>query len=205
MRSKLPAFLLVLTLVAVGSYWLGTQNGSAAKADALIARQEQKAPPALRQPDVHYVPTPPEVVDEMLRMAHVGKDDVLYDLGSGDGRIVIAAAKKFGTRGVGIDIDPERIKEAEENARKEGVTKLVKFRNEDLFQADIHEATVVTLYLLESLNQKLKPKLLRDLKPGTRIVSHAFTMGDWQPEKSAEVDGRKIYFWTIPAKPAASQ
>jgi len=164
------------------------------------AATEQKAP--LRKPDVHYVPTPPEVVEAMLRMVNVVKDDVVYDLGCGDGRIVIAAAQKYGTRGVGIDIDPERIKEAEENARQAGVTHLVKFRNEDLFEADIKEATVVTLYLLDWINEKLRPKLLRDLKPGTRIVSHAFRMGDWEPEKSAEVDGRRIYLWTVPAKPS---
>ncbi|MGH9794750.1 MAG: SAM-dependent methyltransferase, partial [Candidatus Acidiferrales bacterium] len=110
-----------------------------------------------------------------------------------------------GVRGVGIDIDPERIREAEANAKAAGVTKLVKFRQEDLFEADIHEATVVTLYLLERLNEQLRPKLLRDLKPGTRIVSHAFRMGDWEPEKSAEVNGRRIYMWTVPARRAARQ
>jgi len=168
-----------------------------------VAQAPAQNPP-LRTPDVHYVPTPPQVVEEMLRVANVGKNDVVYDLGCGDGRIVIAAAKKYGAHGVGIDIDPERIKEAEANARQEGVEKLVKFRNEDLFEAKISDATVVTLYLLESLNEKLRPKLLRDLKPGTRIVSHAFRMGDWAPEKSLDVDGRKVYFWTVPAKAASN-
>jgi cyclopropane fatty-acyl-phospholipid synthase-like methyltransferase len=130
----------------------------------------------------------------------VKEGDVLYDLGSGDGRIVITAAKQHKVRGVGIDIDPQRIREAEENARAAGVTDLVRFRNEDLFQANISEATVVTLYLLESLNEKLRPKLLRDLKPGTRIVSHAFRMGDWEPERSDDVNGVMIYYWTVPAK-----
>ena len=147
-----------------------------------------------------YVPTPPEVVEKMLRMAGVKEGDVLYDLGSGDGRIAIAAAKQYKVRGVGIDIDPQRIREAEDNAQAAGVTDLVQFRNEDLFQANISEATVVTLYLLESLNEKLRPKLLRDLKPGTRIVSHAFRMGDWEPERTDNVNGRMIYFWTIPAR-----
>jgi precorrin-6B methylase 2 len=166
--------------------------------------QAQKAAEK-RSPDVHYVPTPPEVVDEMLKMAEVKKGDIIYDLGSGDGRIVITAAKKFGTRGVGIDIDPARIKEAQQNAQAAGVANLVKFRNEDLFTAKISEATVVTLYLLDTLNEKLRPKLWRELKPGTRIVSHAFRMGDWQPEKNADVNGRQVYFWRVPAKPPASK
>jgi len=123
---------------------------------------------------------------------------VLYDLGSGDGRIPITAAKTYGIRAVGIDIDPDRITEATENARKAGVSKLVEFRNQDLFQADFREATVVTLYLLPDLNVKLRPRLLADLKPGTRIVSHQFEMGDWKPEKKLEVNGRVVYFWTIP-------
>ena len=136
----------------------------------------------------------------MLKMADVKKGDIVYDLGSGDGRIAIMAAQKFGARSVGIDIDPERIKEANENAVKAGVTNQVRFRNEDLFRANISEATVVTLYLLDSLNEKLRPKLWTDLKPGTRVVSHAFQMGDWKPEKTLEVSGRMIYYWTIPPK-----
>lgn len=158
------------------------------------------APAAQREPDVVYVPTPEAVVDAMLKMAGVKRGDVLYDLGSGDGRIPIAAAKTYGVRATGIDINPERIAEANANAKAAGVTKLVTFRNEDLFQADIRPATVVTLYLLDSLNEKLRPKLLRDLKPGTRIVSHAFRMGDWDPERTQEVDGRMIYMWTVPAR-----
>jgi ribosomal protein L11 methylase PrmA len=153
-----------------------------------------------QQPDVIYVPTPHEVVDDMLRLANVRKGDVLYDLGSGDGRIAIAAAKKFGIKAVGIDIDPDRIKEATENAKKAGVSNLVEFRNEDLFKADFKEATVVTLYLLPDLNVKLRPRLWEDLKAGTRIVSHQFDMGTWKPEKRLESNGRTVYFWTIPAK-----
>ena len=151
-----------------------------------------------RQPDVIFVPTPQDLVEDMLRLADVKKGDVLYDLGCGDGRIPVTAARKYGVRAVGIDIDPERIKEAVENARKAGVTKLVDFRREDLFQADFKEATVVTLYLLPDLNVKLRPRLLAELKPGTRIVSHQFDMGDWKPEKRLEVNGRVVYFWTIP-------
>jgi SAM-dependent methyltransferase len=156
----------------------------------------------LREPDVIYVPTPQNVVDAMLKLANVHSGDVVYDLGCGDGRIVVTAAKQFGVRGVGIDINPERIAEAQENAQKNGVTNRIIFRNEDLFEADIKEASVVTLYLLTSLNLKLRPKLWRDLRPGTRIVSHSFDMGDWKPEKQMEVDGRTIYFWTIPADAA---
>jgi len=161
--------------------------------------QAQPRRPA-QQPDVIYVPTPHEVVDDMLRLANVNKGDILYDLGSGDGRIAIAAAKKFGIKAVGIDIDPERIREANENARKAGVSSLVEFRQEDLFKADFSEATVVTLYLLPDLNVKLRPRLWEELKPGTRIVSHQFDMGTWKPEKRLDSNGRVVYFWTIPAK-----
>jgi SAM-dependent methyltransferase len=164
----------------------------------------QKQPP-LRSPDVVFVPTPPEVVEAMLKLANVTKNDVVYDLGCGDGRIVVAAAKDFGARSVGIDIDPQRISEAKENVAKAGVGNRVTIRNEDLFEADIHEATVVTLYLLTSLNEKLKPKLWRDLKPGTRVVSQTFDMGDWKPEKEIEVDGRNVYLWHIPAQRQASR
>jgi len=151
----------------------------------------------LRRPDVHYVPTPQPVVDAMLAIAKVGAQDVVYDLGCGDGRIPITAAKQFGARGVGIDIDPVRISEANENAKKEGVTDKVKFLNQDLFTSDFGEATVVTLYLLPSLNQKLIPQL-KALKPGTRIVSHAFDMGaSWPAEATQEVAGKTIYYWTI--------
>jgi precorrin-6B methylase 2 len=159
-----------------------------------------RKPAPQETPDVIFVPTPQEVVDEMLRVADVKQGDVLYDLGSGDGRIPVTAAKRFGVRAVGIDIDPQRIREANENARRNGVTDLVKFRNENLFKADFREATVVTLYLLPDLNEKLRPKLWAELKPGTRIVSHQFEMGDWQPEKKIELNGRTIYFWTIPER-----
>jgi tRNA G37 N-methylase Trm5 len=168
-----------------------------------VLAQKEAAPS--RSPDVIYVPTPQEVVDEMLKVADVKKGDVLYDLGSGDGRIPVTAAKKFGIRAVGIDIDPVRIQEANENAKKNGVEHLVKFRNQDLFRANFKEATVVTLYLLPDLNVKLRPKLWRELKPGTRIVSHQFDMGDWKPEKTIEMSGRTIYFWTIPARRAPAK
>jgi tRNA G37 N-methylase Trm5 len=155
---------------------------------------------ATRSPDVIFVPTPQEVVDKMLELAKVGKGDVLYDLGSGDGRIAVTAAKRFGIRATGIDIDPQRIAEANDNARRNGVAQLVKFRQEDLFKADFRDATVVTLYLLPDLNVKLRPRLLAELKPGTRIVSHQFDMGTWQPERKLELNGRTIYLWTVPPR-----
>jgi len=151
----------------------------------------------LRDRDVIYVPTPDYVVEAMLKLANVTASDVVYDLGSGDGRIPITAAQKYGARGVGIDIDPQRIKEANENLAKAGVGDKVTFLNQDLFEADLSPATVITLYLLPSLNQKLMPKL-KQLKPGTRIVSHSFDMGTaWPPEKTEDVKGRVIYYWTI--------
>ncbi|AVH73716.1 class I SAM-dependent methyltransferase [Nostoc sp. 'Lobaria pulmonaria (5183) cyanobiont'] len=157
-----------------------------------------------RPGDVPYVPTPQPVVDAMLQVAKVGKNDVLYDLGSGDGRIVNTAAQKFGTRGVGIDIDPERIKEANANAQKAGVTDRVKFVQQDLFNTDFSKATVVTVYLLPEINAKLRPKLLKELKPGTRIVSHAFDMGDWKPQQTLNVEGKTIYYWVVPEQVPAN-
>ena len=150
--------------------------------------------------DVHYVPTRQQVVDAMLELAKVTENDVVYDLGCGDGRIVVTAAKKYGATGRGIDIDPQRIKEANENASKAGVTDKVKFIQANLFESDVSEASVVTLYLLNSLNMKLRPILLEQLKPGTRIVSHAFNMGDWEPDQTIQVDGSTIHLWTVPEK-----
>ena len=165
------------------------------------AQQAAPAAAPARIPDVIYVPTPELVVEKMLDMARVTADDVVYDLGCGDGRIVIAAAQRRGARGVGIDIDPQRIQEAKANAQKALVLGRVKFLEADLFTTDISEATVVTLYLLPTLNVKLMPKLMAELRPGTRIVSHAFSMGDsWPPERTETVDGRSVYYWTIPAK-----
>jgi SAM-dependent methyltransferase len=160
----------------------------------------QTAPAALRSPDVIFVPTPQEVVDAMLKLAKVTKNDVVYDLGSGDGRTPITAARVYGARGVGIDIDPQRIKEATENLKAAGVGDRVRFLNQDLFTSNISEATVVTLYLLPSLNLKLLPKLNAELTPGTRVVSHAFDMGDIKPQETQNVNGRTIYLWTVPIK-----
>ena len=159
-----------------------------------------------REPDVPYVPTTDEAVAAMLKLGNVKKTDIVYDLGCGDGRIVIAAAKTYGARGVGIDINPVRIAEAKENAKKAGVENLVRFEENDLFKADFHEATVVTLFLLPSVNLKLRPRLLQELKPGTRVVSNTFDMGDWKPEKEFTVSGtesylsRNLYLWKVPAR-----
>lgn len=148
--------------------------------------------------DVPYVPTPQPVVDRMLDLARVGSRDVLFDLGCGDGRIVITAATKFGARGTGIDIDPARIQEARSNAAAAGVADRVKFEQADLFESDFSQASVVTLYLLPSINQKLRPQLWRQLKVGTRVVSHDFDMGEeWPPEKMEKMGGKTLYFWTI--------
>jgi cyclopropane fatty-acyl-phospholipid synthase-like methyltransferase len=163
-----------------------------------LAAQQSNTQAPLRRPDVMWVPTPPAVVDAMLKLADVKPADVVYDLGCGDGVIVATAAQKYGARAVGIDVDPQRVKEATERAQKMGVSDKVEIRQGDLFDADIKEASVVTLYLLRSLNIRLMPKLKAELKPGTRIVSQTFDMGDtWPPEKTIEVDGRNVYLWTI--------
>lgn len=156
-------------------------------------------------PEVPYVPTREDVMNEMFKMAKVTKNDVVYDLGSGDGRIVIAAAKQFGAHGVGIDIDPQRIEESNENAKKAGVTDRVQFIEGDLFDAELGRATVVTLYLLPSVNLRLRPKLLKELKPGTRVVSHNYDMGDWKPEKQTQIGEHLVFLWVIPEKPAATR
>jgi ribosomal protein L11 methylase PrmA len=172
----------------------------AAPAGALDGSTRAQIAHGERLPDVIFVPTPQEVVEDMLRLANVSKGDVLYDLGSGDGRIPVTAARLYGVRAVGIDIDPERIREARENAKRDGVENLVQFRQQDLFEADFREATVVTLYLLPDLNLKLQPRLLAELKPGTRVVSHQFDMGDWRPAKKLESNGRTVYFWVVPER-----
>ena len=151
-----------------------------------------------KQPDVRYVPSPDSVVDAMLELAHVTAGDIVYDLGSGDGRIPIAAAKRYGAFGVGVEIDARLNRDAADNAKKAGVTDRVRFFTQDLFEVDISQATVVTLFLLPRINQDLMPKLKQQLRPGTRIVSHQFDMGErWPPEKSQDVNGLMIYLGTI--------
>ncbi len=193
-------FAKALVIVLV----LGLGGSSAAP---VSAGQAAPAPAQLRTPDVIYVPTRQTVVDAMLKVANVKAGDVVYDLGCGDGRIVVSAAK-LGARGVGIDIDPKRIAEANENVTKNSVGDRVRILNQDLFTTDLSEASVVTLYLLPSLNLKLRPTLWKTLKPGTRIVSHDFDMGDWKPEQTLNVDGATVYYWTITpdlAKKAAAE
>ena len=187
MRTAVLSTILAATLVA-----------SLPAASQPQATQTQQKP--VRTPDILWVPTPDPVVDGMLQLAGVGKNDVVYDLGCGDGKIVIAAAK-LGARGVGIDIDPARVEDANANIKKAGVQDKVQIRLGDIFDPKVTftDATVVTLYLLTSLNEKLKPRLLKELKPGTRVVSHQFTMGtDWKPDKTANINGVPIYLWTIP-------
>jgi 2-polyprenyl-3-methyl-5-hydroxy-6-metoxy-1,4-benzoquinol methylase len=197
---------LRIAKVLAGVLALGITTASAGP---LPAAQAAAAPPKqdLRQPDVIYVPTRQTVVDAMLKVANVKSGDVLYDLGCGDGRIPVTAAK-LGARAVCIDIDPRRIAEANENVKKNSVGDRVRVLNQDLFTTDISEATVVSLYLLPALNRTLRPTLWKTLKPGTRIVSHDFDMGDWKPEQTLNVDGATIYYWTITpdlAKKAAAE
>jgi SAM-dependent methyltransferase len=171
-----------------------------------ISCGEQPAlgPTSLRAPDVHYEPTPPDVVEVMLRLANVKAGDLVYDLGCGDGRIVIRAVREFAARGVCVDIDPQRVAESRENARAAGVADHIRFLNQDLLVTDLSEATVIMLFLSPALNLAVRPKLLRELKAGARIVSHWHDMGDWKPQKTERVqsDGRErpVYLWTIPAR-----
>jgi len=175
---KLTAVFMATTCIAIAS----------------VAFAQRAAAPS---PDIHYVPTSNGVAEAMLKLAKTTSSDLVYDLGSGDGRIVIAAAKNFGARGVGIEIEPELIKDATKNAAKAGVSDSVSFRQEDLFKTDLSDATVVTLYLSNSINLRLRALLQRQLKPGARIVSHRFTMGDWMPEAEQHLEGTSIYLWTI--------
>lgn len=205
--ESLHAFAATISLLALPFGTATAQQAApvvappapAAQAPAPATPAPESEKPA-RQPDVPYVPTPQEVVDAMLELAEVKKGDVVYDLGSGDGRIPITAAKRYGVTATGIDINPQRVKEANENAQREGVTDRVTFRTADLFTTDLSRANVVTLYLLPEVNLKLRPKLLKELKPGSRIVSHAFNMGDWEPEETRNIDGRTIYLWTVPPR-----
>jgi len=201
--SVLLGFVLLMPLAS--TYATNTSNPNAMHRNSSTASPTQRSPRkrrALRKPDVIYYPTPPETVAEMLRMAKIEKGDVLYDLGSGDGRIPIAAATKYGIRAVGIEIDPKLVSEATAKAEQAQVSGLVRFRNEDMFRIDVSEATVVTLYLSDKLNVLLRPKLLKELRPGARILSHDFRMGNWKPEQTVRVPWgklyRTVYLWTVP-------
>lgn len=192
-RRSLIHFHVLLACLFVSFAFLSLSGQKAVSGVSSDGREKVKL-------DVPYEPSSEGVVKTMLEIARVGKDDLVYDLGCGDGRIVIAAAQKAGARGVGIDIDPERIKESLENARKAKVADRVQFFQQDLFQADIGKATVIMLYLWPEVNLRLRPKLLRELEPGTRVISHSHLMGDWEPDRSVEVPGGHwIYFWVIPA------
>jgi cyclopropane fatty-acyl-phospholipid synthase-like methyltransferase len=163
-----------------------------ARAPLAVAQQ-----PALPTPDIHYVPTSNGVANAMLKLAKTTSSDVVYDLGSGDGRIVIAAAKNFGARGVGVELDGDLIKDAAKNAKKAGVADKVTFLQQDLFKTDLSDATVVAIYLSNSINMRLRGILERQLKPGARVVSHRFTFGDWKPDAEQHLEGTSIYLWTI--------
>jgi SAM-dependent methyltransferase len=172
-----------------------------AAAPAVVVADDAQVP---RTPDVVFVPTPDAVVDAMLEMAKVGPKDVVYDLGCGDGRLVVGAALRGARRAIGVDIDPERVKEARARAKSAGVEDKVEIVEGDLFEMDFADATVVTLYLLPSLNMRLRPKIL-SLKPGTRIVSHDFDMGDWEPEQVRHVAGKTVYYWTVPKRSSSAR
>jgi SAM-dependent methyltransferase len=212
-KAMLPRLhVMAVALFAVVVAACAAAQKAEVKQDAPQQVKQQVTPDATNQTkevkrDVPYVPTPQNVVDEMLRLANVTKNDVVYDLGCGDGRLVITAVNKFGaSRGFGVDIDPQRIAESNANAKAAGVTDRVSFAVQDLFQTDLKDATVVTLYLLPEVNLRLRPKLLSELRPGTRVVSHSFDMGDWKPQKTITVQpgGQRLYFWTIPAKTTQS-
>jgi precorrin-6B methylase 2 len=189
----LLALALALPLLRDGGHFSWTGNGEAWLVRAQDGGLESKK-------IVPFVPTPQEVVEGMLELAQVKKGDTVYDLGSGDGRIVITAAKKYGARAVGFEIDPDLIKQSRGNIKKEGLEKLAEIREQDILTVDLSPVSVLTMYLLPSVNLKLKPKILSEMKPGSRVVSHAFDMGDWKPDKTVHIDGRTVYLWTVPAK-----
>ena len=205
LNSVIPLFVVISSVFSAcsNSQLVATQ---VAPTPSVAPSLVTSASPEASRPklDVPYVPTPESVVAKMLELAKVIKTDVVYDLGSGDGRIVITAAQKHGARGVGYDIDPQRIKEANANAQAAGVTNRVRFVQGDLFQADLSEASVVTLYLLPDINLKLRPKLLKELKPGTRIVSHNYGLGDWDPIRTETIDTgtgeHLVFYWVVPPK-----
>ena len=207
--SQRTVALLAIGFISIAS---GCSNKINAESKAISTNtqliSDLAQTPTLVKPDVVYVPTPPAVVERMLSLANVQQNDILYDLGSGDGRIPIAAVENYNVnRAIGIDIDPQRIQEANANAEEAGVSDRVEFLNQDLFESNFSDATVVTLYLLPTLNVRLRPQLLQQLEPGTRIVSHDFDMGEWKPEytEQIEANGRMhtIYMWTVPENPPA--
>jgi protein-L-isoaspartate O-methyltransferase len=179
--------------------WCNTRNVSTAFLASLFLVSAQAVAQDGPKLDVVYVSTPPAVVNRMLEMAKVGKDDFVIDLGSGDGRILVAAASKFGARGFGVDIDPERVAEARANAEQAGVGDRIEFRQQNLFETDISKADVLTMYLLSRINRELRPRILSQLRPGARVVSHAFDMAEWKADRHEKVEGRDVYLWIVPA------
>ncbi len=208
MKVSISKYLIVVVALALLLAGCGNNRieSSQAQRNAVPAVETPEPTATPRELDVPYVPTPDVVVAEMLSMAEVTGNDVLYDLGSGDGRIPITAAKKFGTRGVGIDLNPQRVVEARTNANNALVSDKVTFKEGDIFTEDFSEATVITLYLLPEVNMRLRPTLLK-MKPGTRVVSHNYDMGDWNPEKTKtlKVNGTDhyVYFWRVPGDTSA--
>jgi SAM-dependent methyltransferase len=202
-RATVQGLFAGLLLLAVPLVGCAQQpDSSSAPADtAGVLDASELVPPSSFESDVPYVPTPENVVDSMLVLAGVGADDVVYDLGSGDGRIPIFAAREFGARGVGIEIKPDLVEEARKNARDAGVADRVTFRQGDLFEADLSDATVVTLYLLPDVNRELRPRLFEQLDPGDRVVSHDFDMDEWEPDTTIRVSQSTLYLWTIPEEP----
>jgi SAM-dependent methyltransferase len=192
LRPSPEALAAVLAVLAVA----GVLGGSSAVAEEAGSVAGAESSGGARKPDVRYEPTPREVVEQMLDLAKVGPGDVVYDLGCGDGRIVIEAAKR-GARGVGVDIDPERIRESRANARAAGVEDRVEFREGDLFETDVRSASVVTLFLWPTINMKLRPRLMSELRPGSRVVSYWHDMGDWKPRETVDTKRAKVYLWVI--------
>ncbi len=196
MISQRILLLLITGVSAVFGMTGSTLTGDF-EADAQVPTPVNK--PQEKQADVPYVPTPQRVVNTMLELAKVNSNDVVYDLGSGDGRIPITAVKKYNaSRAVGVEINPRLVQQSRNNAQKAGVSDRVEFRQQDLFQTNLTDATVVTLYLLPDINLKLRPKLLKELKPGTRIVSHRFNMGKWKPQQVVQVENKNVYLWIVP-------
>jgi precorrin-6B methylase 2 len=202
--TKQRWFLLFLMAVLVSGGWLFSESARLrTSTDGLLAQAQPAGFESKKI--VPFVPTPQDVVEGMLELAQVHKGDVVYDLGSGDGRIVITAAKKYGARAVGFEIDPERINESRESIREQGLEKLAEIREQDILTVDLSQADVLTMYLLPSVNLKLRPKILNEMAPGSRVVSHAFDMEDWKPDKLVQVNGHNVYYWTVPPRGSFSR
>jgi SAM-dependent methyltransferase len=193
--TKRPGWMTIAFMIAV----LILTSGCISKNPGPGSRETLAAPSPSKKPDAPYISTPGHIVEEMLDMARVGPEDIIYDLGCGDGRIVVTAASKCGARGVGVDISPALIQKSLKNAARARVTDRVRFIEGDLFEVDFSSASVLSLYLLPSLNLKLRPKIFTVLKPGARILSHNFDMGDWEPDNFKSIGEHRIYYWVVPA------